>query len=136
MEKVFIFYFLTLFMGCNSPTDLATGQVNSSNGEAIQANETSELAANAPRISTVQIRDQTLLIGGSNLSGIDQISLENDTVQVDLRPSSQNDTQLVADAGAPFKSLGLVSGAVYSLTLVDSTNSQSVKIEMTYLPQD
>jgi hypothetical protein len=135
MEKGLVFYILALFVaGCNSPTDLATGQVNSSSEQVHEA-QANDLV-NAPRISSVQIRDQSLLIGGSNLSGIDQISLENDTVQVDLRPSSQNDTQLIADAGASFKSLGLVSGTVYSLTLVDSTNQQNTKIEMTYLPQE
>jgi hypothetical protein len=122
---------LLLLAACNSPSDLATGQVNS----AVAPHQMAE-TGNTPRISTVQIRDQSLLIGGANLSGVDQISLENDTVQVDLKPASQNDGQLVADSGASFKSLGLISGTVYSLTLVDSSSQQTTKIEITYLPQE
>jgi hypothetical protein len=132
MRKTLAFTSLLLLAGCNSPSDLATGQVNSS----AAPHQMAETTGNAPRISTVQIRDQSLLIGGANLSGVDQISLENDTVQVDLKPTSQNDGQLVADSGASFKSLGLISGTVYSLTLVDSTSQQTTKIEMTYLPQE
>lgn len=126
------FYLVSVLTGCNSQTDLATGQANSN---SLQPQEMAD-SLDAPRVSSVQIQEQSLLIGGSNLSGVDQVSLENDTIQVDLRPVPQNDDQLVADAGGSFKSLGLVSGTTYSLILVDSTTQQSTKLEMTYLPQE